>query len=149
MLKRNFVSIIIFLLNVILLSVLCFFLYELLSKPIIESTTDAYLRRDIQSWKFSNFIKFLTLIYLLQVIIARLFFNNKNHSFKLIVKVTLGVLSVWFLASLYRTFNIFILLRDQMLYVFYIPLLIGSILLPFSEVFILKIIDNKKTDQKN
>jgi len=146
MLKWNFVSTICILLNVILLSLLCFFLYGLLSKPIIESTTDAYLRRDIQSWKFSNFIKFLTLIYLLQAIVVRLFFNNKNHSFKLIVKVILGVLSIWFLASLYRTFNIFILFRDQMLYVFYVPLLIGSILLPFSEGLILKIINKEKTD---
>lgn len=144
MLKWHILSIIGHLLNIVLLSLFCYFLYGVISEPIIRSTTDAYLKRDIQSWEFSNFIKLLTLIYLLDVITIGLFFNKKKYTFKLIVKIILSVLSVWFFASLYRTLNLYILLSDQMLYVFYIPLLIGSIVLPFSELLILTVIQKIK-----
>lgn len=144
MLKWNFISLVSNLLNIVLLSLLCYFLYGLISEPIIKSTTDLYLKRDIQGWQFSNFIKLLILIYLLHGILIRLFFNNKKYTYKLIVKIIISVLAIWFFASLYRTFNIFILLRNQIVYVFYIPLLIGSMIMPVSELLILTIIQKMK-----
>ena len=143
MLKWNFISLIANLLIIFLLSSLCYFLYDLISEPIIRSTADVYLKRDIQSWQFSNFIRLLILLYLIHVVVG-LFFNNKNDVSKLIVRTILSVIFVWIFASAYRTFNILILLKDQFLYVFYIPLLIGGVIMPFSEFLISTVIQKMK-----
>ena len=145
MLKWNYVSVISYLVNIILLSIFCYCIYMILSRSIISSTTDIYLKRDLKHRPFLGFVILILAIYILHFLTIKLFFNHSKIIYKLFVRIITSILFVWYFASLYRTFDIFILLRDPKVYVTNIPLLIAGILLPFSESMILKIIEKAKS----
>ena len=145
MLKWNYISVISYLLNIILLSLFCYFLYIIISSSIISSNTDIYLKKDLQNRPFFGFVILLFIIYILHFLLLKLFFNHAKIIYKFLIRIIISILFVWYFASLYKTFDIFILLHDSSIVVTYIPLLIAGIVLPFSESFILLVIEKAKS----
>ena len=147
MLKWNYISVIGYMVNIILLSVFCYFFYSIISSSIVSSTTDIYLKRDLQNRPFLGFVILIFAMYILHFLAIKLFFNHSKIVYQFLVRIIISILFVWYFASLYRTFDIFILLKDPRIYVTNVPLLITGILLPFSERFILMIFEKAKTVQ--
>lgn len=145
MLKGNFAIFIGYLLNIILLSIFCFCLYFIISNSIIQSSTDIYLKRDLENRPFLGFVILILAMYILQFLVIKLFFNHSRVIYQFLVQIIINIIFIWYFASLYRTFNVFILLKDPKVYVTNVPLLIAGILLPFSERFIFKIIEKRKS----
>ncbi len=144
MLKWNSVSIISYLLNIILLSLLCYFLYVVISNSAISSTSDIYLKRDLQNRPFLGFVFLILVIYILHFLVIKIIFSNSNIFYGYLIRVLISIVFVWYFASLYRTSNVFILMQDPRVYAPYVPLLLMGIVLPFSEALIIKLLEKRK-----